>query len=303
MILKNIDRYFPVFLLAGVVFGFAFPNFLQQFEGLVIYMVMFIMVLLYMRVEIIDVLFHVRNPLFVFYISLISLIIIPVLTFFLFGFLDQESNMALVLLAALPAGVTATAFTDIMKGKTSLTLTIVIITNLLATVTIPLLFLVLFKTNLDLDIKQLFFSLLQVMFIPLIIAKILKLIFVRKLSRMLRDYYNVCILFLMACISMVTIAFQAVYIMENFRHLIEILLILFVAFFLFQMVGYFSVFWKKQKGTRLAVSNSTMIMNNTLGVVLSIAFFPQSVTTIMILSFIPWSLMIVLKHWYKKYLP
>ena len=101
---------------------------------------------------------------------------------------------------------------------------------------------------------------------------------------------------------MITVAFQAPYILENLNQLLPTLGILYLAFFGFQLIAYFSVFWKS-KGRKLAVSNSNMIMNNILGIVLAIAFFPPEVTTLVILSFIPWVTMIGIKHWYRRFLP
>ena len=46
-----------------------------------------------------------------------------------------------------------------------------------------------------------------------------------------------------------------------------------------------------------------MIMNNILGIVLAIAFFDQAVLNILVLSLIPWNIMIIVKHFYKRFLP
>ena len=60
---------------------------------------------------------------------------------------------------------------------------------------------------------------------------------------------------------------------------------------------------EKSKGEKLASSNSCMIMNNILGIVLAIAFFDQAVLNILVLSLIPWNIMIIVKHFYKRFLP
>lgn len=302
---KEIDRFFPVFLLGGVISGFAFPSFFQPYEPYVIYIIMFIMFLLYLKVDALDILTHMKNPILILYVTFFNLILLPIITFFLFKNTDTELHSALVLLAALPAGVTAATFTDIMKGRGSLSLTITLVTNLLATMTIPFVFFILFNTNLTelVNIQVLFFGLLKVMLIPLLIAKLFKYVFIKKWIKNLRDYYNPIILILMSFMIMCCVSSHASYILGNYQSLLKILGILFLLFFMFQLLGYFSIFWKAHKGIKLAVSTSTMNMNNVLGIVLSIGFFPPMVTTIMILSFIPWTTIIILKHWYKKYLP
>jgi hypothetical protein len=103
---------------------------------------------------------------------------------------------------------------------------------------------------------------------------------------------------------MISIAYQADFLLTNIPLLIQPICILFGLFVLLQFIGYFSVSWLN-KGEKIAVSNSNMIMNNILGIVLSIAFFTENpeITFIVILSLIPWNLMIMLKHWYKRFLP
>ena len=84
------------------------------------------------KVDIIDVVTHIKKPLTVIYISCIKLILLPIIVYFVLIKADPTIQMSLFLLAALPTGVTSALFTDIMNGRTSLNLTIVIITNLLS---------------------------------------------------------------------------------------------------------------------------------------------------------------------------
>lgn len=301
--LKSIERYFGVFLSIGVLGGFLFPSYFQNLDSYVVYVVMAIMGLLFLKVDVVDVLTHIRNPFFMLYINVINLIILPLATYFILKpFVSTELLLGLLLLASLPTGVSSAAFTDIMKGRTSLTLTIVLTSNLLATVTIPLVFWIAAKTDIQLDHWALFISLAKIIFVPFVIAKVCKRIIFPKIAMQLQDYYNTIILVLLSFMMMITISTQADYITQNFSDLLRELGILFAIFFVFQFVGYFSAFWHK-KGEKLAVSNGSMIMNNILGIVLALAFFDSSVVNLLILSFIPWSSMIMLKHWYKKYLP
>ena len=100
----------------------------------------------------------------------------------------------------------------------------------------------------------------------------------------------------------ISISFKANSIVTDFSdHIISLGFIL-LAFILFQIVGYFSVFWL-HKGEKIAISNSFMVVNNILGIVIAIGHFSGPVVTVVILSFIPWNFMIIAKHWYKRYLP
>ena len=287
----------------GVICGFVCPpSIFQPFEGLVIYIVMTIMGILFLKVDILDIITHIKNPFFLLYISLINLIATPLITYYIFTAIGSEITVGLLLLASLPSGVTAAAFTDLMKGRTSLTLVIIIVTTLLSIITIPLIFGWIFHANLDINSTELGLSLLKIFAIPLVIAKVLKRVILKDLTKKLQNHYNFIIIILLALMIMISISLQSTFIIENIHLLSKDIAQLFLAFIIFQLIGYFSVFWHK-KGEKLAVSNSNMIMNNILGIVLALAFFDEKVLTTVILSLIPWNIMIVAKHWYKKYLP
>lgn len=301
--IKHFEQYFWLVLVASIIFGFLFPSYLQPLEGYILYFIMTIMCLLFLKVDIFDVVTHIKQPQFLVYIAFTNLIVIPLATFYVFkNFVDPATAMGILLLSSLPTGVSSAAFTDIMKGRTSLTLTIIILTNLLATVSIPFLFWLIYKANLDLDYIALFLNLLKIILIPFGIAKFLKHVVLNGNTSKYDDYYNSFIVAVLALMIMVSIAFNSEYILASFKEHIATMGILFLMFIFMQLLGYFSVFWHK-KGEKIAVGNAKMIVNNILGVVLAIAFFPPEILTIVILSLIPWNAMIILKHWYKKYLP
>ena len=301
--IKHFEQSFWVVLCISVVCGFLFPKWLQPLEGYILYFIMGIMCLLFMKVDILDIVTHIKQPRFLSYISITQLLIIPLITFFIFKhFVDPVTAMAILLLSSLPTGVSSAAFTDIMKGRTSLTLTIIILTNLLATLTIPFLFWLIYNANLDLDYIGLFLNLLKIILIPFAIAKIIKHVIYKNDMAKYDEYYNSGIIILLSIMIMVSIAFNSEHILLNLSSHIKTMGILFLMFIFLQLLGYFSVFWHK-KGEKIAVANAKMIINNILGVVLALAFFPPEILTIVIVSLIPWNAMIILKHWYKKYLP
>ena len=116
-------------------------TFLANFDGYVIYILMAIMGLIFLKVDIIDAVMHMKRPFLMLYICFVNMIFIPLIGYFLiFKNLDPSLGVGLLLLSALPTGVSSVVFTDIMQGRASLNLTIVILSNLLSIFTIPLVF-------------------------------------------------------------------------------------------------------------------------------------------------------------------
>ena len=300
--LKQTDKFFWLFLILAIIFGLSFPSFFQSFEGVVLYIIMSIMLLLFLKVDILDVVTHMKTPFTILYICIVNLILLPIIVFFLFSNVDPKLQMSLFFLAALPTGVSSAVFTDIMKARTSLNLTIVIVSNLLAIFTIPFLFFIFYQADLNLDYAGLFKTLLLIIFIPFVLAKALKQLLKDSVIESMQSYLNFKIISLLSFMIMICISFQADMLLSLTKADFKNIGILFICFFVFQLVGYFSIFWKP-KGEKIACSNSCMIMNNILGIVLALAFFDQYTLSIVILSLIPWNVMIIAKHWYKKFLP
>ena len=301
-LLKKIEQYFWVILIAAVCLGFTAPSIFKQFEHYVVYIIMVIMGFLYLKVDILDVITHLKKPHLLLYISFVNLIVLPIIVYFVFQGVDPDLLIALFLLAALPTGVSSAAFTDIMQGRTSLNLSVIIVTNLFSVITIPFLFFTLFKTDLQLDHMSLLVILLKIFFIPFFIAKVLKHVILKKYLTKVQHFSNIMIIFLLAFMITISISFRAESILTHLPLQVKNIAILFACFIGFQLIGYFSSFWLP-KGEKLAVSNSCMIMNNILGIVLALAFFSEEVVTIVLLSLLPWNVMIIAKHWYKRFLP
>ena len=110
----------------------------------------------------------------------------PLITYFCFSWVqNKDVLMGLVLLSSLPTGVSSAVFTDIMKGRTSLNLTFVILTNLLSIFTIPLVFYV-FNKGVYFQSEQMFLFLLALISIPFFYSKILKReVFLKQLNQSL----------------------------------------------------------------------------------------------------------------------
>lgn len=301
-LLKNFDKFFWIILLAGMISGLTVPSLFVPLQGIIIYLVMSILFYLFLKVDVVEILADIRKPFFLLYVAVINLIITPLIVYYIFRQTAGENIYGYVLLASLPAGVSSAAFTDIMKGRTSLTLILIVLTNLLAIVTIPLMFFILFNKSLELDSLQMSWSLFKVFFIPFLLAKTAKHFVLKTAIKKVQLYINpliVCTLSLMIAIS---VSFQANYVLHNLKSQPRTIGLLFVLLIISQLIAYFGVWWK-DKDAKVAISNSNMIMNTVLGIVLSIAFFPENVTYIVILSLVPWTIMIIAKNWYQKFLP
>ena len=69
--IKTLDKFFWIFMLTSIFLGFTYPSFFLPFEGFIIYIIMTIMGLLFLKVDVIDILTHIKVPSAIIYINII----------------------------------------------------------------------------------------------------------------------------------------------------------------------------------------------------------------------------------------
>ena len=300
--LNTINRYFWVHLLIAIVLGFLFPQHLQSLEGIVLYIMIATLFLVFLKVKYTNVIQEFKKPVKLLYIVLLNMILIPAVIYVLFKPVDPNLRMALVLLAALPAGIPTAVFTDIMEdGQSSFTIMIMMVTTLVAPFTIPLVFWMLYHQTFGLDLQSLFLNLLLVLVIPFVAAQILRKA-CEPIVNKSNDVINALVLLCTSLIIMIVMAMESQYILTHKQEVFYILGSLYGAFLLIQLMGYFGAYWLK-KGEKVAISNSNVMMNQVLGIIVSLAIFDPKIALVVIVATIPWNTMIMVFHWYKKYLP
>lgn len=289
---RFIEYYFWIFLLLGMLIGFAFPDKVVVLDRFVIVFLMMLLYVVFLKIDLGSIIGHIRKPLLLVYLLVCNLLVIPVLVYACTWKLDPDIRLAVVLLACLPSGTAAPALTDIVKGKASLTLVLTILSSMIAPLSITGLFYVLYHTEISLDYTRLFLGLVAFTLVPLAASQLSKRFFGPAVERCKRHFGALSVLIMML-IVMVVIGKEADYIRSNIQDIFGILLVLYAVFFVFQVVGYFQAFWL-QRDERIAVSVSKMAMNNVLGVVIAISYFHPQIALILVLSEIPWNTMPIL---------
>ena len=146
-----------------------------------------------------------------------------------------------------------------------------------------------------------FYTLLTLIFIPLIISQVVTLLLKKRIERIAKYSIPITILLLSIIIAGV-IGEGARDIISNLDQVLYFLVLLYAVFFIVQFLSYFMVFWLK-KEEKLAVSISKTYGNPILGIVLASTFFSPKVALFLVLSEIPWNTTLAFFNWFKKFLP
>ena len=282
-----IEKNFWLFLIAGIIFGlwnpvqFTAPSFIpKMLLGMMLFLV-------FLKIDALEILENIKNYKLMIYIASVYMFIIPLLFFFSIKFFDPELAIGILLLTAMPAGVSTPALTDIVKGNASLSMSLAIVSQVIAPFTVPFLFWMIDINGYSINKLMMLYDMALIVFVPMIISQIIKKYFpiTVKKTQHLFTASNVLLLFAFVYIA---ISSQRDFILENPAGLLWKMAVLYLVFILLHVIGYLICF-KENKENRIAVAIGAAYMNNGLAIVLAASYFKPEILILMVLSEIPWN--------------
>lgn len=226
--------------------------------------------------------------------TVLMLVIYPAVVYFLALEFIPHLALPLLILAAMPAGMTSPFLTELAGGRQSLALVVTILTSLLAPLSIPLMIKLLAGEAVSVDYLLMMLSLAKVIIIPFILAQIVKRYATKLILRTHEWYRSISVLLLGILIAGI-VAKQAHAIMGGIAtgSTWWTLLVVTICFIGFHFLGYLAPFWR-DKRDRITSAVCLSYMNFTLAVYLADTFFPDpSVMVPIVITVIPWALMFV----------
>jgi BASS family bile acid:Na+ symporter len=287
---RFIERYFWLFLTAGIVLGLWNPipvTFGQFLPKILLGLMLFFV---FLKIDTLEVLENMRNFRLMAYITLVYMFIIPLAFYFAFVYFNEELAIGILLLTAMPAGVSTPALADIAKGNVSLSMSLAIVGQVVAPFTVPFLFWLVDMKGLDIDQMLILRDIAILVFIPMIIAEIIKRnlpILVKKAQH----FFTSANVLILVTFVYVTLASQRGAILENPLSIIWKIVVLYIVFILLHVIGYYA-YLKGSKESRISVAIGAAYMNNGMAIVLAASYFSPEVLVLMVLSEFPWNTML-----------
>lgn len=291
------ESYLVVVLLA-LFFGIVFSQniiFLAQYSTFVLGIIFFLSAL---KINMREVMVSLTDKKLLITVNVFMLILFPILIYYGTLAIVPSLAIAFLLLATMPAGMTAPLLSEISGGKHSLALVLTVSTSLLAPITVPFMMKILAGTTVSIDFFDMFFALAKVIFIPFLLANILKSFWREEINKVAVHFKPVSVL-LLGILVMSVVAKQADIIIRGFygEEALVYLGLLFILFIIFHIFGYFTIFWR-EKSDRITTTVCLTYMNFTLAIYLADKFFQQpSIIIPVVLSVIPWAILLTpFKH-------
>jgi BASS family bile acid:Na+ symporter len=285
-----IEKYFWAFLISGIVLGlwqplaFKIPAYLPQLLlGIMLFLV-------FMKIDALEILEKISNYRLMIFIAAVYMLVVPLIFFSVTTIFSKELAIGLLLLTAMPAGVSTPALTDILKGNISLAMSIVVVTQMIAPFTVPLLFWIVGTTGLEINKLQVFKDISFLVFVPLILSQVIKRYFPVTINKNLHFITSSNIILLFAFVYIV-ISNQSDMLLDNPISLIWKIVVLYLVFILLHVTGYL-IQYKENKENKIALAVTSAYMNNGLAIVLASTYFGPEILVLMVLSEIPWNTLI-----------
>lgn len=237
---------------------------------------------------------HIGDGKMLLVVNIFMLVALPIAVYFLSLKFAPELALALLLLSAMPSGMTAPFLVEIIGGKQNLALVLTVLTSLLAPFTVPLVIKTIAGVETEVSFWNMFLSLAKVIFLPFVLASIVKSVwsgFTEKVNTISKPISTV----FLALLIIGVVAKQAPFIKSEFLTggAVNFLGYLFLFFLFLHIAGYFVIFWRSRKD-RITIAVCLTYMNFTLAIYLADKFFQSpTVLVLVVLAVIPWTLLLI----------
>jgi BASS family bile acid:Na+ symporter len=284
-------RYLAIVTVALFV-GIVLPQWFSVLSGFSTVILGAIFLITALQLDVREVFRHMQHVRVIATVVLATLIVVPVAVFYGARLLVPELALALLLLAAMPAGMTSPLLTKVAGGREAFALVLAVTTSLLAPVTVPLITLVTAGSVVEVDVLSMARSLAYIIVVPFILGEVVKRLWppVKNISQRLHPLSLVLLGLLVAGL----VAEQASIIREwaYSGDIVVPLLVLFTFFVVLHGLGYVMTLWTRSS-LRTASVISLTYMNFTLAIYLANTYFPEpSVVVPTTLAIIPWALLL-----------
>jgi len=286
-IIRLIETHFWVVLIAGIVLGL-YPPVEVNAPPVVPKLLLGIMLFMaFMKIDALDVIDNMKNLRLMSWVTFVYMIAVPIGVYFTARVFDREFAVAMLLLTSMPAGVSTPVLTDIVRGNIPLSMSLAIVTQLVAPFTVPLLFWLLNISSVDINELLILKDIAILVFVPMIISQIIKKLLPRAVEKSQKFFtsFNVLILF---SFIYITISSQREVILGNPAGVVWKVAALYLVFILLHVIGYMAV-PRQRKENRIAVAVGSAYMNNGLAIVLAVWYFSPAILVLMVLSEFPWN--------------
>ena len=161
-----IEKYFALFLIAGIILGLSVPVYSSVLMSFLKPLLMIMLFLVFLKTDVSQIIKNMKNYRLTALVVILNIVIFPHIFYFVVNPFNHNLAVAALLLTAMPAAIASPALTDKAKGNTALSASIVIVSSLVAPLTLPLLFWLVRISVLSINTWRLLIDISVILIIP-----------------------------------------------------------------------------------------------------------------------------------------
>jgi predicted Na+-dependent transporter len=259
-------------ILLGIILGLVFPQRLQVLNTFSTQLLILVFFFSSLRLSLGEVLAYAKDWRMLVVTSLYMLVIMPFALWLPTSFLSSEWSIALLILGAMPTGMTIALMAEFFGGKTSLALVITTVTSLLAPFTIPLVTKVAVGQSVDIDVLRMFWSLFLTIVAPFMLAMLVKRAAPKQVQKFDGVWRNLSVVAFGILITGIVASTQGgggiVFTMNDAWMMLVSMALLGVM----TWIAYYIVWWRPA-ADRMTIALCMLYLNNTLALFVGERFF------------------------------
>ncbi len=283
-----IEKYFWLFLIAGIILGLSIPFDKVTSGYLIKPLLMLLMFAVFLKSDVTEVLARMRNVKQMVFLVFMYMLVIPALFFLSIFPFSHQLAIAALLLVAMPTAMAAPVITDMLNGNKELAASMSVLTSMVAPFSVPLLFWLLGDKVVTIDKQAMLIDVLIFIFIPLVSSLLFKKLFRESVKRKLHLISSLNIILLSVVVSFVMSAHREVFFKETISDLLVKIIYVYLIFLALYIIGYIIGFRENKKG-KIATAVNAAYMNNGMAIVIAAIYFNSYVLAIAVLSELPWN--------------
>ena len=262
-------------ILLALICGLVFPTVFRPLNAFSTHLLIIVFFTSSLRLSLDEIIGYLKDWRMLLIVNAFMLILLPLALALPFYPLSANWGLALLIVGAMPTGMTIALIADYFGGRTSLALLITATTSLIAPITIPVVIKIVVGESIDFPVFRMFWSLALTIVAPFVIAMLVKRStpkFVIKHDRVVRNISLLAFGLLIAGIVADTSGDQLLSLSQSD---IFILIASIAWLGLLTWSSFYLVRWRSIS-ERITITLCMMYMNNTLALFVGNRFFRET---------------------------
>ncbi len=291
------DVILVIVVISSMAAAIVFPDIAAYFDALPFYCLMVNLFLSYLSIDLEDVRLALKgHGTQILGITLIKLVLLPVLLYFLFYFLAPQYALSALLLTGVSAGVVSPMISNMVRGNSSLVLVVVVVTSLLAPFSLPALVKFIAAKDLAISFPAMLKMLATVIFIPILLVELIRYLMPKLVGPVLKVRYPVS-LAMFGVINLGVFHRYASFFRQDPLVIVMAIIVVFILASVFCAVGIL-FFRKSSLENQLAGAVMMGNINNVLVIVFASQFFGPVEPLVAAMYMIPFFVLVIPLRYY-----